>query len=170
MTDNKKVSDIVTTWHRETFSRDNGTARAARARLKRCKSPTQALVVAETHDLNRRMRQHGKVPNADQLTLICVIFSHIDNVQGKKLAAQFGAISVNKVPKLNNMRFQSLIRASSHRDLFVPLRRSLDILGREVACDGCKLAEDLYYWNDMIRNEWCFQYFGASFAKVDKKE
>lgn len=171
MTSERKIGDVVVEWYTEIFERDDGASRAARARLRRCKSPAEALLVSETHDLNWRLRDIGENPDSDQLTLISVVFSHLHDVRGKKLAAQFGESLAKDSPrKLSETRFQSLIRNRTHRDLVVPLRRCLGVLGKDLKCDGYRLAADLYFWNDNTRNDWCFQYFGINFMNSNETE
>ena len=171
MTVERSVGNVVTGWHKETFGREDGAARAARAKLRRCKSPAEALLVAETHKLNRRFHEIGQKPDADQLALLAVVFSHLHDVQGKKLAEQFGEMSAKDSPrKLSETRFQSLIRNRSHRELISPLRRCLGVLGKDLNCNGYRLATDLYYWTDKTRNDWCFQYFGINFIDSNETE
>ena len=171
MTDEKNVSGIVVAWYESSLGRDDGAARAARARLKRCESPVEALAVAETHDLNERLRKLGKNPTADRLALLATTFARLEDVHGDRLAVAFGKKSAKDGPRLlSELRFQSLIRVRSRRDLIVPLRRSLAVLGANPACNGWALAEDLYFWNDRVRNNWCFQYFGAGFARANQGE
>lgn len=172
MTDEMTVGDIVIKWYRSSLGRDDGAARAVRARLRRCESPVKALAVAETHDLNKRLKKHGKTPTADQLALLATTFARLKGIDGDKLAAVFGSKRQTKDgPRmLSELRFQSLILVRSHRDLIVPLRRSLAVLGSNPACNGWALAEDLYFWGDKVRSNWCFQYFGAEFAATNREE
>ena len=171
MTEEKKIGDIVVEWYIAVLRKDDGAARAARARLKRCESPVEALAVAETHELNRQLRAHGKTPSADQLTVLVATFARLKDIHGDRLAALFGKKLAKDAPRpLSELRFQSLIRIRSHRELIVQLRRSLGVLGSDPACNGRALAEDLYFWNEAKRNEWCFQYFGAAFAGANQGE
>lgn len=165
------VGGIVIDWWRSSLGRDDGGARAARARLRRCESPAEALAVAETHDLNARLKRLDQNPTSDQLTLLATVFARLSGVDGEKLATQLGRQAMRDGPRaLSELRFQSLIRTRSRRDLMAPLRRSLAVLGANPACDGHALAEDLYFWNDGVRNRWCFQYFGAEFAEISQEE
>ena len=167
----RTVGEIVTDWYRSALGGDDGAARAARARLKRCEAPVEALAVAETHELNRHLREYGKKPTADQLTLLSTIFARLKGIHGDRLAAQFGKQETRDAPRpLSELRFQALIRVPSHSGLIAPLRRSVGILGSEPACNGRELAEDLYFWNEKIRNKWCFQYFGTPFAEANQGE
>ena len=171
MTDEQTVGGIVVDWYGFSLGRDDGMNRAARARLKRCESPVEALAVAETHDLNRRLRERGETPTPDQLTLLATTFAQLKGTRGGRLAALFGKKPTRDGQRaLSELRFQSLIRVRSRRDLITPLRRSLGVLGSDPTCDGRALAEDLYFWNDGVRNKWCFQYFGAEFATANQEE
>ena len=165
------VGGVVVEWWRFSLGQDDGGARAARARLRRCDSPTEALAVSETHDLNRRLKGIGKTPTPDHLALLTTTFAGLKGIDGDKLATLFGKKkNRDGPPTLSELRFQSLIRLRSRRDLMVPLRRSIAVLGANPACDGRALAEDLYFWNDGVHNRWCFQYFGAEFAVTNQEE
>ena len=171
MTENSGVGEIVTKWYRTCLDQDRGAARTARARLKRCNSPVEALAVAETHELNTQLKNHRKKPSADQLALLAITFARLRSVDGVILAAAFGARSMKDGPrKLSELRFQSLIRVQTRRGLITPLRRALAVLGPDLSCNGRVLAEDLYFWNDRVRSNWCFQYFGAEFAVTNQGE
>lgn len=171
MTDEQTVGDVVVRWYRSSLNQKDGAGRSTGARLRRCGSSAEALAVAETHILNARLKKLGKPPTPDQLALLATTFARLKSIDGDKLAALFGKRKTNdEPPLLSNLRFQSLIRIRSHHELLVPLRRSLAVLGPNPACNGRALAEDLYRWNDRVRNTWCFQYFGAEFAAADEGE
>ena len=165
------VGGVVIEWWRSSLGRDDGPARAARARLRRCGSPTEALVIAETHDLNARLKRHRQNPTSDQLALLATVFARLAGVEGERFAALLGKrIMKDRPRKLSELRFRSLLRIRSRRDLITPLRRALYVLGTDPACNGRDLADDLYFWNERVRNRWCFQYFGAEFAEISQEE
>ena len=171
MTDDRTVGAIVVAWYESSLGGEDGAARAARARLRRCESPADALAIDATHDLNRCLQEIDWRPSPDRLALLATTFARLKDVRGKKLAARFGEKPGRDGPRLlSELRFQSLIRVRSHRELIVPLRRSLAVLGSEPACDGYALAKDLYRWGEEVRNRWCFQYFGAGFAAENQGE
>ena len=170
MTDDKSIGGIVVAWYESSVGGDDGAARAARARLRRCESPADALTIDATHELDEHLGKIGE-RRADRLALLATTFARLRGVRGRTLAALFGEKPGGDGPRLlSELRFQSLIRARSHRELIVPLRRSLAVLGSEPACDGYALAEDLYWWGEEVRNRWCFQYFGAGFAAENQGE
>ena len=175
MTDERSVGrvvgGVVIDWYRSSLGRDVGTARTTRARLRRCQSPVEALAVDETHDLHNRLKELDVTPTADQLALLATTFARLKGLDGDALAGSFGKKSTKDgPPMLGRQRFQSLIRVRSRRELMAPLRRSLAVLGPDPSCNGWALAEDLFFWNDRVRNNWCFQYFGAEFARGDQEE
>ncbi|MCY4440145.1 MAG: type I-E CRISPR-associated protein Cse2/CasB [Deltaproteobacteria bacterium] len=171
MTLDQGIGDVVRIWYKSTLDRDDGTARAARARLRRCDSPVDALAVAETHDLNELLKQSGRNPRPDQLALVAATFARLKGIDGDRIATLFGKQASKDAPRaLSMLRFQSLIRIESRRDLIAPLRRAIAVLGSQPSCDGRALAEDLYFWNEQVRNKWCLQYFGAAFVEADQGE
>ncbi len=172
MTEDKRIGEVVVEWHRRFLSHDGGTARSVRARLKRCSSPVEAFAVEETHELNALLiKANSQNPTVGQLALLATTFARLRSINGERLASAFGTKSVKDGPRrLSEIRFQSLIRVKSRRELIAPLRRSMAVLGPDLSCNGWKLAEDLFYWNDKVRCNWCFQYFGAEFTTTNQGE
>ncbi len=172
MTDDSRVGSVVAAWYGAALGSDSGAARAARALLRRCETPAEALTVEETHELFNRLRFHGHgSTTTDQLALLAITFARFKVIRGDVLASVFGRkLSRDGPRRLSELRFQSLIRASTRRELIRPLRRCLAVLGSEPACNGSLLAEDLYYWSEGVRNRWCFHYFGAALAETHDKE
>ena len=166
------VGKVVCGWFRTEIGSDSGAARAARARLRRCATSAEALAVAETHSLFRRLQSQGQgSPTPDQLAVLAITFARLNDIEGERLACLFGSKSSREGPrKLSELRFQSLIRTSNRRELIRPLRRCVAVLGSEPSCDGPKLAEDLYFWSESVRNRWCFEYFGAAPTENERKE
>lgn len=174
-----KIGYVTTKWFAQYIAKDTGTARAARARLRRCQTPAEALLISETHELNAQLRE--AVPkeriDAGRLALLAIVFSHLKLDSGKdrssakkaedrkppKLAHLMGRkVSKDGPRKLNELRFEALIRVARHGDLIAPMRRALSVLGKEIVCDSAELAQDLYYWTENTRTHWCFQYYDAT--------
>ena len=165
MTEEPDVSKAVVRWYRTSIDKDDGLARTARARLRMCVSPAEALAISETHDLNRLLQEYRYNPSPAQLALVATTFARLRSLEGEKLAVLFGSkLNPSGLRKLSELRFQALIHVRTHLDLIVPLRRALAVLGPNQPCNGWALAEDLFFWNENIKNKWCFQYFGAEFA------
>lgn len=170
MTKSARVSKIVVDWYIQHLDSDHGKARAVRARLKRCSSAIEALAVSETHELYARLKEKDHDPKPDQLALLAATFSQLKSIDGQRIATAFGTASKGGPRKLSELRFQSLIRVQTHRELITTLRRSMAVLRPDLSCNGWWLASDLYYWNDKVRTTWCLQYFGAAITKTKKGE
>lgn len=174
MKNERNIGQEVVNWFNEHVNRDDGSARATRARLKRCNSAVEALAVSATHDLNGRLKELKELseysPSADQLAAIAITFSHLKSINGKPIAVAFGTKSGKDGPrKLSELRFQSLIRVQSHRELIASLRRAMAVLQPELSCNGWKLAEDIFWWGDDNRRRWCLQYFGAGIPETKQQ-
>ncbi len=130
---------------------DDGAGRMARARLRRCDTPADALAIDATHALHVALG--GKLQNrADTLALIAVALANIRVTSPQSAAARMGET-------LSALRFQTLIRSDAAA-LMRPLRRGLVQIDR--TANVGRLASDLYYWSDKTRNDWCFAYYGAA--------
>ena len=159
------AGDICARWWRSAINVDTGRARKTRAELRRADTPLAVLGVSAVHDLNRILEEVGyglchRPDGPDRLALIAVVLAHVKEGRGATAARRFGAGD----PKpLSVLRFNTLIRAETPRELIRPLVRALAIIGGST--DVRKLADDLYWWNDRVRTDWCFDYYGASNAK-----
>ena len=130
---------------------DDGAARMARAKLRRCDTTADALAIDATHALHLALG--GALQNrADTLALIAVALANIRTSGPQSAAARMGE-------SLSALRFQTLIRSDT-ATLIRPLRRAL--LQIDSTANVGRLARDLYYWSDKIRNDWCFAYYGAA--------
>ena len=159
------IGEVGMSWWRSNIDADTGRARKARAELRRADTPLAALGVSAVHDLNRDLCDAGhglrhRADGPDRLALIAVALAHMKDGRGAAAALRFGA---GDPPPLSPIRFNALIRAEAPRDLIRPLTRALGIIGG--SADVRKLAEDLYWWNERTRTEWCFDYHGAADAK-----
>lgn len=162
--DHPPVGEIGMRWWRSAIHADTGHARKARAELRRAGTPLAVLGVSAVHDLHRALCDaghglHRRADGPDRLALIAVALAHVKE-PGAAAARRFGA---GDPPPLSPIRFNALIRAEAPRDLIRPLSRALGIIGG--GADVRKLAEDLYWWNEQTRTEWCFDYHGAADAK-----
>ena len=168
MNNNTSVGSLCNEWWRQTFGSDDGVARMARARLRRCTTAVEVLTIESVHDLNRVLRDLDYCPSSDQLALITVALAHVDGVGEEKLARLFGhQVTKDSPRKLSTLRFQRLVHTNERAQLIGPLRRAMAIV-RQSQINVAALSTDLYYWNERVRSEWCFQYFGAANAEPDK--
>ena len=126
-------------WWKGTLS-DSGPGRMARAQLRRCDSPAEALQVEATHRLHRALGDR-MTQRADHLALIAVALANIKENPKESAPARMGAT-------LSALRFQSLIRTAAPSDLIRPLRRALAQIENKASVAG--LARDLFDWTEEI--------------------
>lgn len=166
MSDNHpSVGDVGMRWWRNAIDADTGRARRTRAGLRRADTPLAVLGVSAVHELHGALSEtghgmHHRTDWPDRLSMIAVALAHVNDGRGAAAARRFGA---GDPPPLSAIRFNSLIRAETPRDLMLPLVRALKVI--DGGADVRRLVKDLYWWNDRIRTEWCFEYYGATDAK-----
>ena len=164
MSNRETAGAICADWWRQTLCGDDTAARLTRARLRRCTTPAEALTIEGVHDLNRRMREAGLRPAADQLALVATALAHVDDSGAQTLASAFGRRESRRGPcALSSSRFHALVRTTDKAQLIGPLCRAVAIVRRR-PIDVRALAADLFDWNERARNSWCFQYFGGGYA------
>lgn len=161
MTDWLETGAVARQWWREAIAARHGSARAARARLRRAAGPIELLSAAETHQLNDALPEPLHDPA--RLALLVRVLAHVDEDVRSPLARRFGA-PVGDGRALSALRFQRVVRASTPNDLVVPLIRALPVAQRK--CNVAGLARDLIGWGDRVRARWCFDYFGAELPEV----
>ena len=164
------VGEICAGWWKRAIAADTGPARKTRAELRRADTPLAALGVSATHDLNRLLAAAGcdlrrRPDGPDRLALIAVALAHVKEGNGASVARRFGA---GKPKPLSELRFDALILARSPRALLWPLVRALAII--DGGANVRALANDLYWWTDKTRVDWCFDYYDASDAKPHSEE
>lgn len=151
-------------WWSACIAADNGAARRCRAQLRRASSPSDALANEVTHELHRRLVTaglHGGSTSdsyAIKLAAMATTMAAVKENAKQGLAVHFGIIHGER-RVLSELRFQKLLGAGDHWKLSVALRRSMPIV--KSRANVAQLGSDLFFWNDDVRNRWCFQYFGT---------
>ena len=149
-------------WWRATFGRNDGSARKARAVLRRAVAPIDALVVPECHDLNHRWLDHGFRSTPGQLVAVATILAHVQRDGHRPIAAVFGEhVDRGSRPRLSQRRFDSLVRTESHDELMTPMRRAIACIGN-AAVSVEQLARDVYRWGPPVAGRWCYQFYGEN--------
>lgn len=170
MTTSQAIGATCMSWWRTGIVGEGGPARQSRAQLRRAAGATAALCLPATHDLNRRLIDAGhdlrrRRDGPDRLALIAIALAHVADHRAESAAQRFGG---GEPKTLSGIRFDALIRAREPGQLLRPLARSLQLVNGGV--NVAKLATDLYWWNDEVRTDWCFDYHGAADAKPTASE
>lgn len=110
----------------------------------------------------------------ERIALVAGVLSHVlnDSSRGETLATHLGKPVAGERPLMNELRFQSLLRARDASDLFQQWRRAVQ-LARET--DVAQLADDLLTWlaeiqsppalvraHDSVKFRWAYDYYLAS--------
>lgn len=153
MTDTNTVGKAAHRWWAAAL-RDDGSGRLARAKLRHCETPTQALAIEATHELHAALG--GRLEHrADTLALIAIALANVRTFSPQSAAERMG-------DSLTALRFQTLIRSETALILIRPLRRALVQIDQTANVN--RLASDLFYWGEETRNRWCFAYYGATLS------
>jgi CRISPR type I-E-associated protein CasB/Cse2 len=152
---------------------DIGESRAAAARLRRCTSVFDALLLSETHQLIKVVRRSGErrlAYDADQrLAVLAIALAHIKNTSAIPFAAALGRTidgrppntKVGERPRLSPARFGALLRTADARnwDGFArALRRSVAILG-DTTFYVPGLIGDVLHMGDKTLQHWTYRYW-----------
>ena len=167
--DHRRVGGICYGWWASALSRETGAGRMARARLRCCVTPVEALAIPETHDMHQILKKGGYdlTYRGDTLALIAITLANVKGNSNDTIATQFGSHpDRNRQRALSYTRFQSLMRTTSPAELIRPLRRALALVDHNAKVAA--LANDLFYWSEKIRTQWCFHYYGAASATPEK--
>jgi CRISPR type I-E-associated protein CasB/Cse2 len=155
---------------------DLGESRAAAARLRRCTSVFDALLLSETHQLIKMVRRSGDkclAYDADQrLAVLAIALAHIKTTSAIPFAAALGRTfdgrppntKAGERPRLSPTRFGALLRAADARDwddFARALRRSLAILG-DAAFNTQGLIGDVLHMGDRTLQRWAYRYWQTS--------
>ena len=167
----KAVAAVLRWW--DWLRRDLGESRAAAARLRRCASVFDALLLAETHELIKVVRRSGEerlARDADQrLAVLAMALAHVEKSSTTSFAATLGRTVEGRPPntkdgerpRLSPARFGTLLRAARARDLdgFArALRRAFAILG-DSAFDVPGFVRDVLHMSDRTLQRWTYRYW-----------
>ncbi|MBO9401315.1 type I-E CRISPR-associated protein Cse2/CasB [Shimia sp. R9_3] len=161
------IGSICYGWWAELTAADLGRMRAEAAQLRRASTLVEVLTHPATHRLHQRLAKAGfdLRTQPQRLALIVMVLAQVRS-KGRGLARALGQ---GDSPALSHLRFDRLIRTGAATtddagalDLAQQLRRALAQVNN--VADVSALARDLYWWNDRIRANWCFDYYGAAEA------
>ena len=155
---------VTRQWWNETFGRDDGKARGARAELRRCATVMDVLAVESAHRLSQRLRGHGRHTTPGQIAVMALGLAHVRAPGARPIARVLGEGKTPQAPpRLSRRRFERLVHAATHEALITPLRAAMAIVRNEpIGIEA--LARDLYHWNATVAARWCYQYYGEPHA------
>jgi CRISPR system Cascade subunit CasB len=151
---------------------------ATRARLRRCRSTTDALSVPAAMSLARRLGLPRDVDQADDWRVVsglalARVLAHVDEHDASRRAMQAAgwksfpgdrreSDAGEDRPRLSEARFHRLLQAERGEELVTAFTRLVALL--DGAVNVPVLAEDFLFWGDRTRHRWAFDYYAAAIA------
>ncbi|MHB1224476.1 MAG: type I-E CRISPR-associated protein Cse2/CasB [Gemmatimonadaceae bacterium] len=180
-------SKRVLEWWSDNFApRDPGDPQssdpdsAARARLRRCRSPVDAATVPTAVSLSRRLGVLSGHAHSDDRRVIDAlnlarILAHVirnDDERRPMQAAGWPEFpgsakdrEIGKVrPRLAEARFRRLLQTEGGEELVTAFTRLIALLGGTV--DVVALAEAYWFWNERTKRRWAFDYYAATPTEI----
>ncbi len=151
---------------------------ASRARLRRCRSATDAVGIPAAISLARSMGALSGTQTDDDyrvtsaLDLARVLSNVTQHVETKRPMQAAGwktfpgdrreSDAGEDRPVLSELRFRRLLTAAHGEEQVSAFIRLIALLGGAV--NVTELAEDFFYWNDRTKRRWAFDYYAAGVA------
>jgi CRISPR type I-E-associated protein CasB/Cse2 len=147
----KQPSDVARAWWRELEP-------AERARLRRCRAPTDALVLRETLALIRSLAWWQRPERAAALAMV---LAHVSVDDSRPLMRACGRRHWNSEDALlSEARFLRIMSVRDLEDLMSELARLLGLT--DGAGNIADIATAIQWWNDRTRTAWAQQYYAAT--------
>jgi CRISPR type I-E-associated protein CasB/Cse2 len=168
-----KAANAVTSWWRA-LHLDFGTNRASRARLRRCSTILDALLLPETQTLIRSVRNSRAIEffgEIDQrLAVLGLILAQVESSASAPFAEQLGRTAEGRPPRsderprLSPNRFGTIVRSARARDwdAFARATRRALAVANNPAFNVHWFANDLLFFNDRVLQTWTFHYWQSN--------
>jgi len=130
-----------------------------RAQLRRCRTVNEVTLQPAYHRLVHALQRHARL-NALSLALVAALAAHIkaDTTEASFAAQMAAPRGEGGRARVSGLRFRRLLQVEEHERLLHPLIRIVRLLdGR---ANLLRLANDAYWWNDRVRRQWAFDYYG----------
>lgn len=170
------AEDDAQAWSRRKGFHDLG--RGDRASLRRCTTPGDVVLQSACARLIFALSEVGRpmlVTEPAACALVAGLIARVDQAAGaaaRPFASQLGKPREGGGgPLLSRLRFEQLLAAETEEDLFLRMRRALDMLAGQ-PIHIVELANDLFGWidelrghkpivaTDRVRVRWALSYFG----------
>lgn len=154
---NESTGKIALVWWKKLVSSD-GAKRAARAQLRRCTTPLEALAIHETLDLFRQLKAAGGWVNADRVAIVAVVLAQLKGGSSEPVARALGRKTFGDKDSavLSEARFRRLLQADDD-ELMDQFRRAIRLLKNEANPESIALT--ILNWGDETRKRFIFDYY-----------
>jgi len=155
--DSPEVRELTKWW--KGLDEDRGD----RAVLRRSHNLSEVAFSPAYHRLRLALNHFGKADD-DRLAVIVGLLARVKSGDdGNSIAEQMATKKAN-VPdgpaKVSGLRFRRLLKIKDQEELFVAMTRIIALLGGSANIQS--LAQSVYYWNDITRKQWAFDYYSKA--------
>lgn len=161
------VIDAVTGWHRWLVNSNDGSARASRARLKRCETVLETLMEPAAHRLLLVLHKQGlSAALDDRVLVLAAVLARVDGGQNT-LHSMARVLGSNQQQVMSPLRFNALMQAMRRGDSQTrlrALRRAVIVAQKEGRFSVARLAGDILFWSDETARRWAYDYWQARLA------
>lgn len=135
--------------------------RGDRAELRRCGTLAEVVFTPGYHRLRQIVRRSGGVQD-DGLALVAGLVARVKhNVMDHTVAEQMATSKSDGGPaKVSGLRFRRLLKVKEREEFFTAMGRVIALLGGAVNLQS--LAQSAYFWNDITRKQWAFDYYSQA--------
>ena len=133
---------------------------AARARLRRCRSPLDTLLVPQTFSLMQRLGWRGD--RGERVAALAAVLAHVREDDGRRIARAMGRATLKDADSavLSEARFRRLMTVRGADELQTAMTRLVARLdGRINVAD---LAKSILWWTDRTRADSAYGYYAAT--------
>lgn len=132
--------------------------RGDRAALRHCRSLTEVVFVPSYHRLRQELLRFGNV-DSEGLAITAGLAARVKIINaGHTLAKQMALPKeAGGSARVSGLRFRRLLKIQGREDMYHAMIRIVALLGGSL--NLISLAESVYWWNDITRKNWAFDYY-----------
>jgi len=131
--------------------------RGDRAALRRCRSLTEVVFVPSYHRLRQELLSLGSV-DSEGLAIVAGLAARVkENNNQYTIANQMALHVAGGTAKVSGLRFRRLLKIQDRDKLYPAMIRIVALLNNPL--NLVNLANSIYWWNDLTRKNWAFDYY-----------
>jgi CRISPR system Cascade subunit CasB len=154
--DSREAEELVKWWK----SLDDN--RGERAMLRRCHSLSEVTFSPEYHRLRQSLCHLGEVDD-NKLSLVAGLVVHVKPErldESARIAEQMATGKPDGSARVSGLRFRRLLKVKDREELYAYMIRIIALLGGSSNIQS--LAQGVYFWNDITRKNWAFDYYSKA--------
>lgn len=162
--------EVAYEWWKELIGvdqeRQDGAGRATLARLRRCNTPSEAFSIASVNRLLLRLNEPDRKNDEYWLNRVAILAITLGYVKQHKhlhggLMDPVGRETLDDAEsaKFSEGRFRRFLQVREPEEMLTAFRRLVKFMPDDV--DIKQLARTILHWNDNVRCDLAFSYYGA---------